>query len=105
MTRSTRPPCRPRVDELDHQGPRGRSGEGSPAAGSGIGRPSVGSPSILGVTDMVASSVVVTYYSVIVHRSSEPVNPPAPAAIPVRSGGLRAKLWGAVQAGLDGSVA
>ena len=38
----------------------------------------------------------------MMHPLSEPVNPTAPT---VRSTGIRAKLWQAVQAGLDGSVA
>jgi integrase/recombinase XerD len=57
---------------------------------------------------MVAYDVVVTYYSVIMHRPSEPVNPTAAAIVadrPARSAGIRAKLWQAVQASLDGSVA
>ena len=54
---------------------------------------------------VVAFSVNVTYYSVIMHRPSEPVNPTASAVVGDRSSGIRTKIWQAVQAGLDGSVA
>jgi integrase/recombinase XerD len=54
---------------------------------------------------MVASNVMLTYYSVMMHGSSEPVNRASSGLVAARSAGLRTRLWGAVQAGLDGSMA
>lgn len=45
------------------------------------------------------------YYSVMMHEPSEPVNRTHSGIVSPRSTGIRAKLWQAVQAGLDGSVA